>query len=106
MIQAITAAIAGFQAWVDVQFRTIESEVGEVRQLLGSRLKENYTVEEFAELVGRSTYTVRRWATEGKIRPIRLAQGGPKGRLLIPRVELNRVVASGAGGAVPAAVLD
>lgn len=104
-VRAVAEAVGGLRTLVDDRLRAVEGQLGEVRRLLASRQKDQLTVEEFADLVGRSPYTIRRWAAEGKIRFLRLAHGGPKGRLLIARAELDRVIASGSGGDVPPALM-
>ena len=73
---------------------------------LSRRTKDHLTVDEFADDVGRSAYTVRRWVAEGRVRAIRVRDGGPRGRLLIPRGELDRVIDAGRGGAVPDVAVD
>lgn len=88
------------------KFASLEDKLEAVRELLASRRKDHLVVEEVAELTGRSAYTVRRWITEGKLRAIRLRDGGPRGKLLIPRAELERLIAAGKGADVPAAVLS
>lgn len=75
--------------------------IEDVRAQLAGRVKPHYTVEEIAELTGRSTYTVRRWISEGRIAATRISGTGPKGRLLIARAELEKVIREGLGGAVP-----
>ena len=77
-----------------------------LRDLLAGRRKDNFVVEEVAELTGRSEYTIRRWIAEGKLKAVRIAEGGPRGRLLIPRAELDRLVAAGRGSEIPATALD
>lgn len=76
-----------------------------LRELLATRRKEHYVVEEIAELTGRSAYTIRRWITEGKLQAIRLRDGGPRGKLLVPRAELERLIAAGRGADVPDVVV-
>jgi excisionase family DNA binding protein len=85
---------------------SLDARLIELRELLVSRRKDHFVVEEIAELTGRSAYTVRRWISEGKLRAIRLQDGGPRGRLLIPRSELERIVAAGAGGNLPDAAIE
>ena len=43
---------------------------------------------------------------EGRIRAIRVSGTGPRGRLLVPREELQKLVGTGMAGEVPAALLD
>jgi excisionase family DNA binding protein len=83
----------------------LEGRLEGVRELLAKRRKEHYVVEEIAELTGRSCYTVRRWIAQKKISAIRLRDGGPRGKLLIPRAELERLIATGHGANVPAGTL-
>lgn len=92
--QAGTAQVLGM-------LRTLDAKVEGLRLLLSQHRKETYTVEEYARLVGRSAYTTRRWVAEGKLQAIRVQGTGPRGRLLIPRSELDRLVASGHGGDIP-----
>jgi len=77
-----------------------------LREIVAGRHKAQFTTAEVAELTGRSEYTVRRWITEGKLHAIRISEGGPRGRLLVPRDELNKLVATGMGSQIPAATLD
>lgn len=80
---------------------TILAMIEEVRQLLAGQLKSHYTVEEVAELTGRAPYTVRTWIKQGRIAAARVAGTGPKGRLLVARDELRKLVDSGLGGRTP-----
>jgi excisionase family DNA binding protein len=57
-------------------------------------------VEEVARLVGRSAYTVRRWIAEHRINASRIADTGPRGRLLIPREEVGKLISEGKGNLV------
>jgi excisionase family DNA binding protein len=89
-----------------LQIPTIMAVVGEIRQILAGRQKPLLTIEEFGALTGRAPYTVRRWVKERRIRAIRVSGTGPKGRLLIPREELEKLVTSGLAGQVVAAMID
>jgi excisionase family DNA binding protein len=75
--------------------------VQEIRALLADTRKPYYAVEEVARLTGRSGYTVRRWIAENRIQATRVAGTGPKGRLLIPAGELDKLIATGLGSQVP-----
>lgn len=83
----------------------LERKIDSLYELLGHQRKGHYTVEELARLTGRSAYTIRRWISEGRLTAIRLAEGGPRGRLLIAHEELDRLVAAGKGGSIPASAL-
>ena len=85
---------------------TVLEKLDFLRELLAGHRKETFVVEEVAELTGRSEYTIRRWITEGKLKAVRIAEGGPRGRLLIPRGELDKLVARGRGSEIPATALD
>ena len=60
------------------------------------KVKEYYTVEEFAELVGRECYTVREWCRLGRIRAEKKQSGRGKYPLwVIPHAEVLRYEKSG-----------
>ena len=80
--------------------------VDEIRQQLGGKLKSHLVVEEVAAATGRSPYTIREYIRRGRIRATRVAGTGPRGRLLIPREELEKLIESGLAGQVPAALID
>ena len=78
----------------------------EVRDQLSKKRKPHLTVEEVAELVGRSPYTVRKWIAEKRIDATRVQGTGPKGKLLIAHDQIDRLVAEGKGGDVPPAAMQ
>ena len=59
--------------------------------------KEMYTTEEAARMTGRAQYTVRTWIRDGRLIATRVSGSGPRGRLLIPRDELRKLIATGRG---------
>ncbi len=84
--------------------KNIERGQQEIREILAGRTKPFHTVEEVAELTGRSDYTVRRWISENRISATRIEGTGPRGRLLVPRGELDKLIATGLGENIPAIV--
>ena len=84
--------------------KQILNAVQEIRARLAGAHKQFYTVEEIAELTGRSEYTVRRWIKEDRIHATRVTDTGPRGRLLIAKDQLNRLIVSGMGGEVADAI--
>lgn len=79
--------------------------VGDIRMQLSGLRKSHHTVEEVAEATGRAPYTVRTWIKEERIRAIRVPGTGPKGRLLIPHEELEKLVAAGLASRLSAAAV-
>jgi excisionase family DNA binding protein len=71
------------------------ASVEEVRSLVSHTTKDFYTVDEVCEVTGRAPYTVRRWIKEGRITATRVEGTGPKGRLLIARSELAKLIKAG-----------
>lgn len=83
------------------RFPSIEEQLTKLHMVLTKRRKDHLTVEEVAELTGRSAYTVRRWIKEKVLHAVRLDEGGPRGKLLIPHTEIERLIAEGKGAHVP-----
>ena len=81
----------------------ILAQLRDIREQLSAKTKDYFTVEEVARLTGRSAFTVRRWISAGQLLAERVAGMGPRGRLLVPRSEISRLVAQGRGGQVPSA---
>src|SRR5262249_5840784 len=79
-------------------------ELREIRGTLAGVHKPLLTIEEVADLTGRSPFTVRRWVKQGRIRATRVNGTGPRGRLLVGRDQLERLIAHGVGGSVPPAM--
>jgi len=79
----------------------ILSALDEIRARLAGSHKPWLTVEEVAQLTGRSDYTVRRWVKEGKLTAVRLQDTGPRGRLLIAYDQLRRLTDAGLGSRIP-----
>jgi excisionase family DNA binding protein len=82
----------------------IRSAVDDIRAQLAAKHKSHYTVEEIADMFGRSAFTIRRWIGTGRIKAIRVEGTGPKGRLLVPRDQLDVLIGEGMAAAVPDAV--
>lgn len=81
--------------------------VNEIKAKLDGGVKEYYTVEEIARFTNRAPYTVREWIKGGRIKAERVVGSGPKGRLLIARTELTKLIAAGKNPNVPGvAVVD
>lgn len=83
----------------------LNEQLGILVDRFGACQKQFLRVDEVAELTGRSAFTVRRWIKDGKIEATRISQGGPRGRLLISRRELQRLVMDGKGSNFSDAVL-
>jgi hypothetical protein len=82
---------------------SIDRRVDGLHQLLSGCTKSHYTVAELATMTGRSSYTVRRWVSKRRLSAKRVEGSGPRGRLLIARSEIERMLAAGLGSGVPSA---
>jgi excisionase family DNA binding protein len=80
--------------------------VVEVRELIAGRRKDLLTIEEVAEATGRSAYTVRQWVKQKRVNAIRVSGTGPRGRLLVPRDELRKLIDSGRGSQIDSLRVD
>jgi hypothetical protein len=83
----------------------IERRLGAIEERLAGARKEYYRVDELSALVGRSGYSVRRWIKEGRLKATRVAGTGPRGILLVPREQVERLVNSGRVSAIPGVTL-
>ena len=84
----------------------VKDAVEDIRKRLQETSKSHFTVEEIAKMTGRKPYTVRMWIKENRIEAERIPGTGPRGRLLIPRSEINKLIASGKAAHIPATVKD
>ena len=83
----------------------ILDELRLLRDLIEGARKPLLTIDEVARLTGRVPYTIRTWVKAGRLKATRVHGTGPKGRLLVPRAELDRLLAEGRAANVPDAAL-
>jgi hypothetical protein len=83
----------------------IERRLGAIEERLAGARKEYYRIADLSALVGRSDYSVRRWIKEGLLKATRVAGTGPRGILLVPREQVERLVNSGRVSAIPGVTL-
>jgi excisionase family DNA binding protein len=81
----------------------VHCELKELRANITGLRKPFYNIEEVANLVGRTAYTVRRWVKEGRLQATRASGTGPKGHLLIAREQLNNHMSLGLAARLPEA---
>jgi excisionase family DNA binding protein len=84
----------------------ILSDLREIKAVISGRIKAHYTIEEVAQMVGRSAFTVRRWVSEKRITATRVSGTGPKGKLLISREQLATLIDLGSGGNIPDSIVN
>lgn len=104
-----TARLADELRELRVELRQVGELRDAVRELLTElrgRTKPLLTVAGVARLVGRSPYRIREWIREGRLSAVRVADTGPRGRLLVAREELQRLLESGRGENLPASACD
>ena len=80
----------------------VEFKLDQLNGVLAGQRKDQYTVEEVAAAVGRAEYTVRRWIKEKRLKATRIHGTGDRGRLLIPRSELEKLIHEGLGSSLTA----
>ena len=90
----------GFSSTAENDFQKVQAQNEEIlarlRALQGHSTlphKDYYSVDEVAQYVHRSPYTVRRWILDGKMKAVRVAGSNSHGRKLIPHAELSRLFA-------------
>jgi excisionase family DNA binding protein len=93
---------AGAPCAGDSALDLILAELRALRELVQGNRKPLLTIDEVARLTGRDPYTVRRWVKEGRLRATRVQGTGPRGRLLVAREELDRLLAAGRAARAPA----
>jgi excisionase family DNA binding protein len=98
--QMPTAGHEGLPPDIAEALAMILTRLDAIHEVLAGVAKSHYTVDEVARLVGRSAYTVRRWIGERRINASRIAETGPRGRLLIAREEVAKLIAEGKGDRV------
>lgn len=75
-----------------IAIRDVQAMSREILDRLRRTTKPLYSVDEVAEYTDRTAYTIRRWIKEGRITATRVMGTGPRGRLLIAREELAKLV--------------
>lgn len=106
----LTSEVTALRKQLDIVVQTVaklpkfEATLDEIRDRLTRSVKPFLTVDEVAEISGRAPFTVRRWIKEGLISAQRIKEGGPRGRLLIARDQIDKLLHRGHGAAVPDAI--
>jgi excisionase family DNA binding protein len=99
MLREIQFSVADLRTRIVAGFAELQAD-------LTGKSKSHLTVEEVAETTGRAAYTVRAWIKHGLISATRVHGTGPRGRLLVPREELQKLVDHGLGAAIPPSSLE
>lgn len=86
--------------------RELDGAFLELRAIIEGKRKAYVTIEELASLTGRAPYTVRTWVKQGRVRALRVSGTGPKGRLLISRDEVEKLIKTGLSSQIPPIVVD
>ena len=79
----------------------LKTQVEGVHCKLSGQVKAFYTVNEVAELLDRTSGTVRRWVRSGKLRANRVKGTGPRGLLRISREALRSLLDGGFDATIP-----
>ncbi len=81
--------------------RDVRALVQATHDRVAGTVKEFFSVSELARLVDRSEFTVRRWIKQGWLEAERVSGTGPRGRLLISRSELPKLIGRGLSKDLP-----
>ena len=87
-VLAVVTALKG-------EVASLKRMTGELVEHARGKVKPLLTVEEVASEVGRAPYTVRTWVKTGRLKATRVAGTGPRGRLLVRREDLERLLDNG-----------
>ncbi len=82
------------------ELQELREVVFEIRDRVAGATKSHYTVEEVAAIVARAPFTIRRWVKAGQLHAERVAGTGPRGRLLVPHSEIQKLIGVGKGARV------
>lgn len=92
-----TSKVEQLFAHLQANMSKLASRLDQIHELVSGHSKEHLTVAEVAEMTGRSAYTIRRWISDGRLKASRVIDTGERGRLLIHRDELQRLIGAGRG---------
>ena len=73
----------------------IEQRLAAIEEQLRGTRKDYLSIRELADLFGRSEYTIRRWIKVNKLQALRVEGTGPRGRLLVHRAEVDKLIGLG-----------